>query len=104
MALLSRFPKGGWRTKAARTHSTSMVRGGHGRCQRIVPTGSVPCVPDSGVLRRWSGEARQLTDRLREDAPALFAHSAGLVLGPELSNRGGLVANPLPLRWALGGS
>jgi hypothetical protein len=31
--LLSRFPKGGWRTKAARTHSTSMVRGGHGRCQ-----------------------------------------------------------------------
>jgi hypothetical protein len=40
-ALLSRFPKGGWRTKAARTHSTSMVRGGHGRCQGWYPPGSI---------------------------------------------------------------
>jgi hypothetical protein len=39
--LLSRFPKGGWRTKAARTHSTSMVRGGHGRCQGWYPPGSI---------------------------------------------------------------
>jgi len=36
MALLGRFPfpsPGGWRTKAALTHSTSMVRGRRGRCQ-----------------------------------------------------------------------
>jgi hypothetical protein len=35
------FPQGGWRTKVARTHSTSMVRGGHGRCQGWFPPGSI---------------------------------------------------------------
>ena len=49
-ALLSRFPKGGWRTKAARTHSTSMVRGGHGRCQGWYPPGSIrPTRASSGA-------------------------------------------------------
>jgi hypothetical protein len=39
--LLSRFRKGDWWTKAARTHSTSMVCGGHGRCQGWYPPGRI---------------------------------------------------------------
>jgi hypothetical protein len=50
--LLSRFPKGGWRTKAARTHSTSMVRGGHGRCQGWYPPGGCPS-PKLHPVGKW---------------------------------------------------
>jgi len=64
-----------------------------------------PPVPQTWVYSGgWGKEAWQANGSAARRRAALICALRRVVLGPELSNRGELVATLLPLRWALGGS
>src|SRR5262245_29122955 len=74
--LLSRFPKGDWRTKAARTPLDLDGARRARAVSRMVPTGEHP--PDSGVVGRGGREARRaLVRRSRARAWSRLWRSVG---------------------------